>query len=594
VWSIFYLAVKKLNNLYFQLLVVSQFIGKYMFWRSAFAAFVFLQTPLSALDFSSAFEIDMCQERQSELSVIDHVFRVMYAPLLWKKEQYGWDPLQQSANVSAAITSDSRLSTVEFRKLLRRYALSAKDYHVSIFFTATERSRLPFRVKTAEGKVFISYVDRKDSFVNALQEGDELLSMDDQPAFSLLEGIIQNEMPGGNYGTDLALAAIRFTSRSAVVANDVPQGSAKIAVRHQSSGRVAAYRIPWKYEKEKISPKEFSKGIQAPPSKRELLYQMLAKRKSLLPTYREFSEEQFGNTDDDAPVGLGTKKSFIPPLGDILWDYNGKYIYGYLYKTADDKRIAYVRIPDYMTGVLVGDEGATASDEFALLMRFFENTSQGLVLDQVHNPGGMDLQMLWLASMLSDKPLDMFKEHIILTPSVVQWALELQELIEEEKEFLLEKERKIFAHIADYCTFITEQWSQGKILSDSIEYMGLPTIAPDSTAHYSKPILMLVDGLSLSCGDILPALLQDNGRAVIFGETTAGAGGNVESLSFPNHTGIDEVTYTTSMVIRKNGQPVENLGITPDIPYAITAKDLQTNYQGYVKKVNEAISSLVK
>ena len=45
---------------------------------------------------------------------------------------------------------------------------------------------------------------------------------------------------------------------------------------------------------------------------------------------------------------------------------------------------------------------------------------------------------------------------------------------------------------------------------------------------------------------------------------------------------------------RANGQPIENLGVTPDIPYAVTAADVQGGYAGYIKAADAAVSGLLR
>ena len=69
--------------------------------------------------------------------------------------------------------------------------------------------------------------------------------------------------------------------------------------------------------------------------------------------------------------------------------------------------------------------------------------------------------------------------------------------------------------------------------------MGLTTdgtLQPDDKVSWKKPVVMLADELSVSCGDIVPLLAKANGLATVFGETTMGGGGNVEQVATLTNT----------------------------------------------------------
>jgi hypothetical protein len=42
-----------------------------------------------------------------------------------------------------------------------------------------------------------------------------------------------------------------------------------------------------------------------------------------------------------------------------------------------------------------------------------------------------------------------------------------------------------------------------------------------------------------------------------------------------------------------NQEPLENLGVHPDIEYKMTAEDRQNSYIGYISAVNAALSNLL-
>ncbi len=108
------------------------------------------------------------------------------------------------------------------------------------------------------------------------------------------------------------------------------------------------------------------------------------------------------------------------------------------------------------------------------------------------------------------------------------------------------------------------------------------TIQPNKAAHYSKPVLLLINELDFSGGDAFPAIMKDNGRVTLFGAKTNGAGGNVAEYPALANSGF-KFHLTESLMVRPNGQYVENNGVKPDVAYSITEDDFMNDYRGYVK-----------
>jgi C-terminal processing protease CtpA/Prc len=113
---------------------------------------------------------------------------------------------------------------------------------------------------------------------------------------------------------------------------------------------------------------------------------------------------------------------------------------------------------------------------------------------------------------------------------------------------------------------------------------------------------MLVDGMSISAADYVPATLRDNGRVVLFGARTSGAGGDQrhvglddacteatrsrlflpcapdEAIAAMKTLGFSGFNYTVTLGVRPDGRVIENVGVAPDVPYRIRAEDLSSGF----------------
>jgi hypothetical protein len=120
-----------------------------------------------------------------DLDFIKNTFEMGYAPAEWKISYLDWDLESEYTTARSKVLENPFLTEKDFHRVIRDFIRSTRDYHVTISFFSTEKSRLPFRVLGANGRYFLTYVDRKvlsDIFKEIpISEGDELLMMDGVP-----------------------------------------------------------------------------------------------------------------------------------------------------------------------------------------------------------------------------------------------------------------------------------------------------------------------------------------------------------------------------------------------------------------------------
>jgi carboxyl-terminal processing protease len=95
----------------------------------------------------------------------------------------------------------------------------------------------------------------------------------------------------------------------------------------------------------------------------------------------------------------------------------------------------------------------------------------------------------------------------------------------------------------------------------------------------SGPVAVLVDGCSASTSEIFAGGLKDLGRARVFGTRTAAAALPSAFERLPNGDGFQ---YAVANYISQGGQPLEGLGVTPDVTVELTRPALLAGHDAVV------------
>lgn len=517
-------------------------------------------------------------QMQRNLDALAQMIETAYAPAQWKKERWGWDLETEVAKVYRYIENTSSPSILHYRYLLKDLFASAKDHHLAIFFYATERADLPFKIRRVDGAYCFAFIDRdylpEEQF--PVQEGDELLLFDQQPTCQVVESLCQ-EMGHLMDATGHALAEQTLTCRKAALGQIVPQGEVAVTIKRQKDQRILNALLPWIYTPEEISLPPLSSSL---------------KSKDLLSDLTTVRGEKSGVWE------VSSRYTYTPKLGQVLWESDESWsVHAYLFQLPSGKRYAYLRLPHFQ---FFGSH----MREFEQILDFFEKQSTALVIDIVNNPGGSLLTVYALASLLTETPLIPPQHRIQLQPKEINRAVKglialadvtndaaAQAMMGQSIEgypvnltYALQMKR--------YFQGILDQWSKGHRLTDPCDYLGIDQILPHPTVRYTKPILVLTNALCFSGSDFFAALLRDNQRAKLMGEKTAGAGGVMLEVTFPNLFGIQSCHLTTTLAQRKDQQFIENAGVTPDIPYCLTREDLTRQHSPYAARIIRELEKL--
>ncbi|MBI5624659.1 MAG: protease-like activity factor CPAF [Elusimicrobia bacterium] len=552
------------------------------------------------------------------LQALDQVVSVYlehYAPLGWKKTRFGTDFRQGYLKIRGAVLAEPDIKDREFHTMLADFVASLRDYHAGIQFFSTEKASLPMTILGAGGKYYIARIDRsKLSEADfPYQVGDEVVEFGGEAVADAVKALMPSA--ANSPKTDERMAQMRLTTRVGQAGMAVPQGAVSLKVR-SADGTVHDASLQWNYKPEVVPQDvpvrdglrpeavvldDFS--IDLPPAKarRTGLRGLLDRLTGMFAHPHAKLFKELAGKDAENRFRIGSRRSYVPELGKVLWEIpEMSPVYAAVYEDEAGRRIGYLRIPDYM-----GEE--THMQIVAQILSQFQKVTDGLVLDQINNPGGNMFYMHALLSMMTDKPMSVPKHRVLINESDAFMASQILDQAASEDETAKEIEDELSdmesmgmmmmlsrggaEPILEYARFVLSELKAGRRLTSPTHLFGLTKIEPNAQVSYTKPIVVLVNELDFSAGDFLPAIMQDNGRATILGVKTAGAGGGVRSVEFPNQLGIAGFSYTWTIAERANGDPIENLGVTPDVPYELTADDLRNGFEGYKKAILAALKA---
>ncbi|MBN4067430.1 protease-like activity factor CPAF [Simkania negevensis] len=569
-----------------------------------------------------------------DLDFLKRAFEVKYAPHEWKKSFAGWTLNVAIAEARQQVLNDPLITIKGYQRVVRDLLKTPKDYHVGATFLSTERAYLPFRIKSIGDRYFITFIDRRllpRVYFN-LEEGDELLTFGGAPIADAVNRLRKEEVGDNVLETDRALAELFLTMRVGALGHVVPQGHAPVTGRSRNGGNVETFLLKWQYTEEKV--KDDPSILRTTRSRPDFMTEQAAfdnfdlpytlntgahQRQPLLAGHKALlkqmatpvwltAKEAWGHEAKDV-LAMGARKSYLPDLGSVVWRSSESSPFdAYVFKNSDGKWIGYIRIASYEPDGSLTE----AAEAFATTMRWFNRFTSALVVDQLNNPGGIDLYAFALMSMLTDRHLETPKHKITLTQEEVYHAAEILPILQDLQEQDLSDralrnvvgddivgytiDNELLDNLIDHYSFVISEWEEGKTLTRPTHMHGIKYIKPSESGQYTRPILMLINELDFSCGDFVPAILQDNSRVTLMGTRTGGAGGYVEAMSYPNLFGTKQVRLTASIAERitpEGTQTIENLGVTPDIPYTLTETDLQENFRDVKYAINSEIKTLL-
>ena len=468
-----------------------------------------------------------------------------------------------------------------------------------------------FTVDIYDGKLLVDSINR--SRLPAAEFGFvtsyELVSIDGQDSQQQLDGLLRYEI-AANPRSTRRLAAQLLTSRPQFLmphAADVPEIS--VVLFRRPDGNLESYRIPWaksgllltnvgRYTTPGLTGMTSISAIPIadPPSDPPVPDETPAYLQVLnrLQNCR-LPDKTVNGFGAQAPVfAASLPSSFVLRQGKSFLDpfYSGVF-------SANGHTIGFIRIPSYAP---VSTAAALAA--FQTEIAFFQANTEGLVVDEMRNPGG---SVGYLNAIVSYLMPFQVAQHPLRTASHLRVGeSHLKFAGVGNRAGSASKDLDLLQMIKDEIVAANSAM-RGRtkpIPLDDVTIDRDPAMdAKGNMIAYTKPLIVLVDEMSASGGDAFAATIQDNARGPLLGWRTMGAGGNVEAWEAGTYS-LGVATVTESLMNRKNAivtaeypsaPYVENIGVRPDIVVDyMTADNLNQKGKPFVDAFVAAIVAQIQ
>jgi C-terminal processing protease CtpA/Prc len=522
-------------------------------------------------------------ERAADFDQLLQMFKSYYGPYQLKEQTLGINIEKLATDLKSQ--AQEAKTDEEFMGYVMQFGAALQDGHVqfAIENSASNVGRyvIPIVLTTVEDKAIVGDIEEKLAAFSEISKGDEILSVDGKTPQEWAQIALKYRRTARELSDKQILVNAAINRRSYMT--DIIPTSPMAEIKFKNAdGETRVISLPW--TKQKYNAK--LDGIITPPKGALDLSVPYISDMNTIDTH----VNQMGQVD---PVFLTpqTKKAYgfvqVYPSDASRAKFGLKdpavkpEIYAALYKY-QGKTILLVRQntyspEDYPTGAYMR--------AYQALMSEYEAFADVLVLDKTHNPGG---------SYCAD-----FYDHFANEGDV-----QSVEKVRADRKWINDFTVNYPNEIGDdspwdvkslmaWGSIVESAYDRGDFLTEPIPLFNSSSYTTPRQYTWKKPMLVLIDELAGSCGDMFPMLVKANKRAKLFGQNTMGLGGNVEQVGQLNNSRIAiRMTRGLFHPYRPDGayRPadlVENNGVAPDVAYSHTVADIRKGYVGYVKAFSE-------
>jgi hypothetical protein len=543
-------------------------------------------------------------QRESDFRNMAHTFAKSYGPMDWKRQALRFDGLDVAPWLTRIRAAKDDL---EFFEICAEYVAAYQDGHLTFAMPSNFTADLGIRIDLYDGKPLIEGVSRAlypAARFPLLNLGAEVVSIGGEPIGDLINRLARIQSVGSGR------AALRYAAQSAVFrpqalfpnAANLPDQT-EVIIR-AANGEEATYTLIWTKSGRPV------REIVTPDSPRLLPSSLAAEaQEGLRPDLKlqiPESRVTFLNNripDGQTIIGWGQRNPYYALPANFNLRRGRFPTDTFITGTYESEgfRLGLIRIPNFSPTA----GNAAALRELDEEIAFLRANTDGLIVDVTRNNGGdAGLVSSYMARLATGPYFYTGFQALPTTRDVLNYAqiAELAAVLKPEPWV-----RQTWLWLAQSLNDAYQLG--GRNLSGPLPLFppadsNILTQAPliegnfPAAVRYDKPVVMLADDLSVSGGDLLPAIFQDNRRGPVIGVRTGGLGANVVQTT--SAMPFSEGFFSVSRNLMFRRQPVqapdlplsnyvENVGVIPDVQIdSMTTANLLDGYRTFIAEVTRA------
>lgn len=551
----------------------------------------------SLLGFAASLCAQLTQaQKTADFMQLAGLYAKNYAPYELRRDLFGFDLYDIQPWLNQINNSTDDLS---FYDICTRYVASLQDSHDEFITPSDFEAFLGMDTDIYDGKVLIGNIDPLilPPNVYPFQVGDEIVSVDGVAAMDLVQSFIPYAVNGGgNKTSQMRLAAGVIMDRFQgwyPLAGKI--GKTATVVINRQNGQTQTFTIPWTlfgtpFLQEGPVPVPTANAIaRATPADAATTPRRSAPRNlgnpwgtwqgvrnatpDTMPDYMQgIKKATYGSALAPArrlsagidPYGANFDPIFNPPAGFKLRlgsKSTDQFVSGTF--PVGKSTVGFIRV-----STMAPPSESTALTQFNKEIAFFQQNTQGLVIDIMANGGGDGCYPQQLGAAIVPYTFRGLAADLRATQEwVVDFSVSLL-LAQEEgaPQWVLSLYQAYLNEVQQALSENRGDTGSLPLCSQTFDVTPLADANGNNIA-YTKPILVLTDNFTLSAAEIFAMELQDAKRVTIFGTRTDGGGGNVVEYD-GNATTYSEGTARVTESLVTRAQPVATPGF-PAGPYSL-------------------------